>query len=131
MNSTQKAIVATWLFIAAIAFFLVKGWWLPHLYTPLVFPLLWQIRRPIDDSLKTKEFVSLKKGLPLAYMVFSIIPMAWFVFRLFSTPNLPDTIWWEWAILSIPSGILMASYDCWLYSASNGLQTAGHHSGYE
>jgi hypothetical protein len=118
MNRTQKAIVRSWFVITASAFYLVIGLELPR-FTPLLFLVLWQVaRKPIDDNRKTLEFVSLRKGLPLVYVVFSITPMAWFVFRLITTPSLADTIWLELGMVSVPLLMLMAIYDWWQYSTS-------------
>jgi len=126
MNRIQKSIIASWIVFAAIAFCLVKGWW----FSGYLFPMLIAyVRRPyIDDWRKSREYAALKEGRSLAFMVSMLVPAGWFVFRVFSTPQLPDTIWWEMGPLCIPYGIFLIGYERWLYTSSSGLQTARHRS---
>jgi hypothetical protein len=127
MNRIQKSIIATWVAFAAVTFCLIKGWWFAGYLFPSFLAL---VRWPyIDDSRKCREYAALKKGRSLAIMVSTLVPAGWFVFRLFSTPRLPDSIWWELVVLGIPYGISLVGYERWLYSSSTGLRTARHHVG--
>jgi hypothetical protein len=122
MNRTKKAILASWIIIALVTFCLVKGWVLAGFLLLLCFQA---IRRPyIHDWQKTREFLALKKGRSVAFMVFALVPMVWLVFREVTMPELQSIDWEIFWVLSIPIGISTVVYERWLYLGSDRLPTA-------
>ena len=129
MNRIQKSIIATWVVFAAIAYLLAKGWWISGILLPLILTL---VRRPhIDDWKKTREFLALKKGRSVAFMVFSLAPMVWFVFRVVTMPELQSIDWVIFWLLYIPLGVSAVFYERWLYLGIDRLPTARFESRFQ
>ena len=58
----------------------------------------------------------------IAVMVSSITPFAWYLYRVVSTPNIPDGIGVEILIISVPLLVTMLIFDRWLYLRNKGMK---------
>jgi hypothetical protein len=116
MNQTQKAIVATWVILAGGAICIVCR---VSNFVPFVLLLyLFVRRRFVDEEAALRTFFSDRYRRTIALLACSILPWTWFIYRLLSTPSLPDSIGRELLALSIPLLVIMAFFDRWLYLRS-------------
>jgi hypothetical protein len=113
MNRTQIGIIASWAILTGVAVCVATK---VTDYAPYGLLLFLFVReRFVDESLFIKEYFSDRHRITILLMVFSIAPFVWYLYRLFSAPNLPDTFRVEVILASIPLLIVMAIYDRWLY----------------
>lgn len=113
MNRTQIAIIACWAILTGITVCVVFE---VSEYTPYAMLLFLFIReRFVDEKAFIKQYFSDRNKRTIALMAFCIAPFAWYLYRLFSAPNLPDNFGIEVLFSSIPLLTMFAIYDRWLY----------------
>ena len=113
MNRTQIAIIASWAILTGVAVCVVTK---VTEYGPYGLLLFMFVReRFVDEKVFIKQYFTDRSRRTIALMAFSIAPFAWYLYRLFSAPNLPDTFGIEVILSSIPLLTVMAIYDRCLY----------------
>jgi hypothetical protein len=122
MNRTQKAIIANWGILTGGA--LCVFFRLNHLFPYVVLLFLFVRVRFVDDEATLRAYFSNRNRMTIALLACSITPWVWFIYRLLSTPSLPDTIGRELLAFSIPLLLVMAVFDRWLYLRSMRIATS-------
>jgi hypothetical protein len=118
MNRTQIAIIASWVILVCLAICIISK--VTH-HVPYGLILFLFVREQfVDEKASMKQYFSERRKRTIALMISSISPFLWYLYRLFSAPDLPDTFGVEAILSSLPLLTLIAIYDRWLWLRSSG-----------
>jgi hypothetical protein len=112
MNRKQKAIIASWALLIGAVVLVYIDW---TRVAPYLLFLMLYVRGSVDDKKAYREYFSGRKVMMMICIASMIVPATWFVYRVFSTPNIPDSLGREMTMLFIPFIVTMIIYDRWLY----------------